>query len=113
MQCCSSYAPRGRAFMSLIDATVRRASKRMQARLEGQPHAVSAYFDRRGRRIIVGLSNGLELGVPVHLAQGLARASAADLSVIEISPTGLGLHWPRLDADIYLPALMQGIFGTR
>lgn len=99
--------------MSLTDADVRAAEKRMQARLKSQPHATSARYDRRGARIVVGLSNGLELGVPVDLAQGLAGARPADLADIEISPTGLGLHWPRLDADLYLPALMEGIFGTR
>jgi hypothetical protein len=99
--------------MSLTDADVRAAEKRMQARLKSQPHAISARYDRRGARVVVGLSNGLELGVPVDLAQGLAGAKPADLADIEISPTGLGLHWPRLDADLYLPALMEGIFGTR
>lgn len=99
--------------MSLTDIDVRRAEKRMQARRKGQPRATSARFDRRGARIVVGLSNGLDLGVPVNLAQGLADAKAADLADIEISPTGLGLHWPRLDADLYLPALMEGVFGTR
>ena len=99
--------------MSLTDANVRQAEKRMQARLKGQPRATSAHYDRRSARIVVSLSNGLELGVPVDLAQGLAGAKTADLSNIEISPTGLGLHWPRLDADLYLPALMEGVFGTR
>jgi hypothetical protein len=99
--------------MSLTDNDVRRAEKRMQVRLKGQPRATSARFDRRGARIVVGLSNGLDLGVPVNLAQGLAGAKASDLADIEISPTGLGLHWPRLDADLYLPTLMEGVFGTR
>ena len=99
--------------MGLTDIDVRRAEKRMQARRKGQPRATSARFDRRGARIVVGLSNGLDVGVPVNLAQGLAGAKATDLADIEISPTGLGLHWPRLDADLYLPALMEGMFGTR
>src|SRR5579862_3221136 len=113
MQRCLSCAARGRIFMSLTDANVRQAEKRMQSRLKGQPHAKSARYDRRDARIVVALSNGLELGVPVNLAQGLAGAKASDLSEIEISPTGLGLHWPRLDADLYLPALMEGLFGSR
>jgi len=99
--------------MTLTDADIRQAEKRMQARLQRQPHATSARYDRRGARIVVSLSNGLELGVPVSLAQGLADAKASDLADIEISPTGLGLHWPKLDADLYLPALMSGVFGTR
>jgi len=26
---------------------------------------------------------------------------------------GLNLHWPKLDADLYVPALVAGVFGTR
>jgi len=85
----------------------------MQARLKGQPYATAARYDRRSARIVVILNNGLELGIPVHLAQGLVGATAAELSNVEISPAGLGLHWPLLDADLYLPALIEGVFGTR
>jgi len=99
--------------MGLTEIEVRRAERRMQARRQALPRAVSVRFDRRGARILVGLSNGLNLGIPVSLAQGLAGAKAADLADIEISPTGLGLRWPRLYADLYLPALLQGVFGTR
>src|SRR5580658_2994541 len=28
-------------------------------------------------------------------------------------PSGLGLHWPQLDADLYVPALIEGAFGSR
>jgi hypothetical protein len=35
------------------------------------------------------------------------------LADIEISPSGLGLHFPQLDADLYLPALLQGFLGSR
>jgi hypothetical protein len=45
--------------------------------------------------------------------QGLARVKSADLAKIEISPSGFGLHVPSLDADIYLPALLEGFFGSR
>ncbi|HEX4242173.1 MAG TPA: DUF2442 domain-containing protein [Steroidobacteraceae bacterium] len=85
----------------------------MQQRRRTQPHALSARYDRSRSRIVVALSTGIELAFPVDLAQGLAGAKAADLGKIEISPSGFGLHWPRLDADLYLPTLIEGIFGTR
>jgi hypothetical protein len=25
----------------------------------------------------------------------------------------LGLHWPRIDADVYVPALLEGFFGSK
>ena len=81
--------------------------------MQAQPRAISARYDRHGARIVVTLSNGLDLGVPVRLVQGLAGAKASDLAAVEITPTGLGLHWPKLDADLYLPSLLQGLFGTR
>jgi hypothetical protein len=28
-------------------------------------------------------------------------------------PNGLGLHWPQLDADLYVPAVIEGAFGSR
>ena len=61
----------------------------------------------------MALHNGLELAFPPRLAQGLARAPPAELSVIEISPLGDGLHRPAIDADLYLPALLQGVFGSK
>jgi hypothetical protein len=98
--------------MQISDAAVRRAEQRMRERMAATPLAVAARYDRRISRIMVSLSNGLELAFPPHLAEGLADAKPADLAVIEITPTGLGLHWPRLDADLYLPSLLQGVFGS-
>ena len=44
--------------------------------------------------------------------QGLADAAESDLAVIKITSRGLGLHWPRLDVDVWVPGLVQGITGT-
>jgi len=99
--------------MTLTDTDIKKGEKRMQARVQAQPRAVSARYDQREARIVVLLSNGLDLGVPIAMAQGLAGGKASELSEIEITPTGLGLHWPKLDADLYLPSLLQGLFGTR
>jgi hypothetical protein len=59
------------------------------------------------------LNTGVQLAFPTKLAEGLAGASPDNLAAIEISPAGLGLHWPQRDADIYVPALLQGIFGSK
>lgn len=98
--------------MEIPDTVIQQAEQRMRERLEATPHATAARYDRRVSRIIISLSNGLELAFPPHLAEGLVDAKPADLAAIEITPTGLGLHWPRLDADLYLPALLQGVFGS-
>lgn len=59
------------------------------------------------------LNTGVQVAVPVHLVEGLVGASPVALSQIEISPAGLGLHWPKLDADVYVPALLQGVMGSK
>jgi len=46
-------------------------------------------------------------------AQGLEHATPAGLSTIEITPSGLGIHFPKLDADLYLPALLEGFLGSQ
>ena len=98
--------------MAISDAELAAANARMEARREAG-HAVSAHYDRRRARVVVRLSTGVEVAFPAALAQGLAGADAEALSTIEISPSGLGLHWPALDADLSVPDLLQGVFGTR
>lgn len=99
--------------MAITDADVKRAEGRMQARMKAGPRAVSARYDRRAARVVVLLDTGLELAFPSHLAQGLDQAKPDDLADIEISPSGLGLHFPKLDADLYLQPLLEGTLGSR
>ena len=90
-------------------AAARRAAKADAV----EPRAKSARYDKRSRRIIVDLKNGSRFMFPPELAQGLAAADDRALSNIHISPSGVGLSWPDLDADFSLSSLMAGVFGTR
>lgn len=74
---------------------------------------MSARYDRRLRRIVIELSNRLLVAFAPRDAQGLERAAPEDLEPIEIFPSGFGLHFPKLDADLYLPALLEGFLGSR
>lgn len=98
--------------MAITEQEAATAETRMQERRE-TGYAAAARYDRRTARVIVRLNTGLELAFPPELAEGLANASPDDLTDIEISPAGLGLHWPKLDADLYIPALLQGVFGSK
>ena len=98
--------------MALTDADIDRAEAAMRTEMASGPRAVAARYDRRRARVVVSLDNGLELAFPPHLAEGLDPATPEALAAIEISPSGLGLHWPRLDADLYLPGLLAGVFGS-
>jgi hypothetical protein len=74
-------------------------------------YAVRARYDRSRGSIVIGLSTDIELRVLVSRVPALAGAPVEALRDIEISPSGLGLHWPRLDVDLYIPALARGILG--
>lgn len=89
------------------------ANRRAEMRLAETPHALAAHFEPLTGRLTIELSTGLHLSFRACDAQGLAHASPEDLKDIEISPTGLGLHFPALDADLYLPALLAGFLGSR
>jgi hypothetical protein len=99
--------------MAITDSDRLAAEAQMQTESQGRQKAVRARYDRRVSRIVVGLENGLELAFPPRLAEGLEHATPVELAVIEISPLGDGLHWPLLDADLYVPALLRGVFGSK
>lgn len=89
------------------------ASQRARAMRDSTPKAISARYDRKNRRIVIYLSSHLEVSFPPRIAQGLQHASPAALRDIEISPSGFGIYFPKLDVDVYLPALLEGSFGSK
>ena len=89
------------------------ASKRASARLQKTPCAVQVHYDRKRERVVIDLSTGIEVAFRPHDAQGLENAKPNQLDVIEISPSGLGIHFPKLDADLFVPALLEGFFGSK
>ena len=78
-----------------------------------EPRARSARYDRRTNRIVVELRNGASFMFPAELAEGLAGASPKDLADVQVTPSGAGLRWPSLDADLSLPNLLAGEFGSK
>lgn len=100
------------ATAALSQSDIDAARSRARADQAKEPRAVSARYDRRVGRVVVTLSNGLELGFRPHDAQGLEGAKPAQLASIEISPSGQGLHFPSLDADLSVAGLLRGLFGS-
>jgi hypothetical protein len=92
-----------------IDAAIERGRT---ARLN-EPRARAARYDGRLGRVIVELTNGCTFAFPPHLAQGLEEATDEQLAEIEILGAGYGLHWEALDADLSIPGLLAGLFGTK
>ena len=86
------------------------AKVRGEERLRG-PRAESAHYDAERDRVIVRLTTGIEIGFAPRDAEGLQHASRDDLA--EVEAFGLAIHFPRLDADLYVPALLEGVLGSK
>ncbi|SFI50906.1 Protein of unknown function [Collimonas sp. OK307] len=99
--------------MDITDKALEAAHQRAAATRNAFPAVVAVHYDRRVARIVISLASGLELAFSPKHAQGLEHARPADLADIEITPSGLGLHFPQLDADLYLPALLEGFLGSK
>ena len=93
--------------------SIAQAKVRGEAMLADSLQAVSAKYDLKKNLIVVHLSNGANFSFPPNLAQGLQGAKDADLKIIQLSPQGTGLHWPRLSVDLSVTGLLSGVFGSR
>ena len=85
-------------------------AKDLQARI---PRALFARYDHKAGRIVVHLSSKLIVSFSPGDVEGLKDARPLQLNKIEISPSGFGIHFPDLDADLYVPGLLEGFLGSR
>jgi hypothetical protein len=97
----------------LTDRQVDAALERGVAARRHEPRAAAVRYDGRLGQVIVELTNGCTFAFPPKLAQGLEAATEEQLSQVEILGTGTGLHWGALDADLSIPGLLAGLFGTK
>jgi hypothetical protein len=98
--------------MAITDNEFAAANAKGRARLSSMPRAVEAGYDVQRNRVVIRLNTGLEIAFAPQDAQGLEGAMPEDLAVVEIDPPGFGIRFPKLDADLYLPALLEGFFGS-
>ena len=89
------------------------ANRRAKDRQAAIPRAIAAHYDRASGRIVIHLSSNLDLSFSPRDAQGLENAKPSQLEEIKISPSGFGIHFPKLDADLYLPGLLEGFLGSK
>ena len=99
--------------MAITDKEFAAANAGGRKMLRATPHAVAVRYDEDRDRIVVELSTRAEVAFSPRDAQGLEAATPADLAEIAIDPPGFGLHFPRLDADLDLPALLEGLLGSK
>lgn len=97
-----------KAIDSRLDAALV-AGKARRARGE---LARSVAYDSRRRRLQLELVSGVAIAIPVAQVECLARATAAAIRAVRITGNGSGLRWEALDADLSVPDLVAGCFGS-
>ena len=85
-------------------------AKNLEARF---PMAISAHYDSKTGRIVIHLSSKLIVSFSPRDVEGLEDARPSELKEIEISPSGFGIHFPAVDADLYIPGLLEGLLGSK
>lgn len=74
--------------------------------LEVIPRAVAVHCTEH--ELVVSLSDGRTLSVPLAWFPRLAHANAKDRGSYELLGEGDGIHWPAVDEDISVTALLAG-----
>jgi hypothetical protein len=90
-----------------IDAAIARAAKQDDGSL-----IEAASYNRALDALVLRLHNGRRVLFPREDLQGLRDAPAAKVARVEVL-AGVGLHWEELDVDLYGPALLEGIYGSK
>lgn len=96
------------------DAEIDRAIERASTLRDGPRVTKVEYKPGRGLNLLVlYLSDGHRHVIPIEDVEGLRSATREEISGVEILGRGTGLHWPALDFDLYVPALLRNVYGTR
>ncbi len=96
-----------------LEAQFDAADARGQDSMTTAVRAAEARYDYATGRVTIDLTNGCAYAFPAQLVQDLNGATDDQLADVEVDGLGFNLHWPALDADLYVPALLSGMFGTR
>ena len=86
----------------------------MRAQLHDQdPRAIKVEHVADLNLLIIRLNNNRRLVLPLEELQGFEAATYEQLSHYELLGCGTGISFPDLDMDLYVPALIEGVYGNR
>ena len=89
------------------------ATRRAKRKQATTPMAVAVHYNKKANRVVISLSTKVEVMFNPSDVQGLENATPAQLAEIEITPSGFGLYFPQVDADIDVLNLLEGTMGSR
>lgn len=89
------------------------ARARGEARAQDASALVDARYDRTSDAVFLVFRGGGSMTIPRHAIPGLECQPASALESMTLSPAGDALLWPTIDADVYVPGLVERAFGSR
>jgi hypothetical protein len=95
------------------DEDIEKALAAASANEEPRAKAIGLTYEDGERLLSLRMSDGSCHYIPTAKLQGLSEASDDTISHLEISEDGLDIHLPSGDVDLYVPALLSGIYGTK
>jgi hypothetical protein len=81
--------------------------------LANEPLARTVTYISVQQLLIIELSNGRRLALPIEDIQGMAGATKEQIKRYELLGKGTGIRFPDLNVDLYVPALVEGVYGNR
>jgi hypothetical protein len=95
----------------LTDEPVSVANRRgVEARQLG-PVVEHINYEPVTNMIVLTLAGRVELHLPVERIPDLRDATTDEIKRFEITPSQLGIRWPELDVDLYIPSLLAEHIG--
>lgn len=89
------------------------ARARGSARSSDPSAVVDARYDRRLDTVRLVFRGGGSMVIPRRFIPDLDGRTASELERVSVSPAGDALLWTSIDADVYVPGLVERAFGQR
>ncbi len=89
------------------------ARARGKARAQDASALVGAHYDPAADAVLLTFRGGGSMTIPRRVIPGLEGHAASALEAMTVSPAGDALLWPALDADVYVPGLVERAFGNK
>jgi hypothetical protein len=89
------------------------ARARGKARAQDPSAVVDARYDRDSDTVRLEFRGGGSMTIPRRFIPDLKGRPTSALESVSVSPAGDALLWTSIDADVYVPSLVERAFGHR
>lgn len=80
--------------------------------LQVEMHPSAEHVEFTNSELVVYLTDGRSISVPIAWFPGLSGASKTQLEDWQLLGDGEGIHWPQLDEDLGVKGLLLGFHSS-